>query len=488
MSDISPPGFPSLEELSAWLPQYEIQGLVHAGQDSALYVARQSGLDRAVLIEVMPEPPESEVGELLERLRQRARSVHPGIAAVYDFDRLEPGLLYLVTEYVEGVWLQTLIDQKQVKPKTAFPLALQICEALQILHDHQVPHGMLNPATVLVTPENHVKLTSIGMADAGDGELSWLAPFQGSLTRDIHDLGFTLHWMFAREAPGHDGRLSRDLPPAFASVLRRCLGSDPTRQFERPDQVAAALKEALRSEQENADTPTSRSRMVIAPGAKQPPAAPVSKPSTATSTAAAASLPPRAQAPGSLQPLVRHREGPTFWQRVDAFVWRAFSTGLHLFISLVSIGSLILLILFKDRIVFEDSSAPAMATIEEMEAEVEKPLPAAVLGGLPPPEMLSTAPSQPVGNPITLPANPTPAPVPTVDPLADLKAQYIAAVQEAANHALSTVKLDDLPHLQRELQLLQSGGDIPAVDEANLPGMLKALRQRYREARAGLVR
>ncbi|MES2506254.1 MAG: hypothetical protein V4599_06095 [Verrucomicrobiota bacterium] len=61
----------------------------------------------------------------------------------------------------------------------------------------------------------------------------------------------------------------------------------------------------------------------------------------------------------------------------------------------------------------------------------------------------------------------------------------MAAVQEAANQALEKVRLDDLPHLQRELQLLQSGGEIPAVDEPNLPASLKILRQRYREVRNG---
>lgn len=468
MSDLSTPGLPSLEELGTWLPHYEIQDLVHAGQESALYLARQSALDRDVEIEVMPEPLADGVKPLLDRLRKRARPVHPSITSVFDFGRTPSGLFYLVTEHVAGTWLQSLIEQRLLKPKAAFPLALQVCEALQILHDHQMAHGSLNPATIMVTHEGQAKLTGIGMT-AVDGELSWLAPFHGSIRGDIYDLGFTLHWMFAKEAPGADGRLSRDLPPAFASVLRRCLETGLSRPFENPAQVAAALKEALRGEQEKTES-TTRSKMVVAPGAKQTPL-PVSTPTTP---------PPRVTA-GHLQPVVRHHQ-PTFFQRLDAFVWKAFSTGLHLLISVISIGSVILLILFKDKIVFEEDTSLPMATVEEIEAE-EKPIPAAVLGGLPPAEMLSSRPAQ--AKPITLPASPPPTPV---DPLADLRSQYVSAVQAAANHALETVKLDDLPHLQRELQLLQNGGDIPSVDEPNLPPTLKALRQRYREARVGMGR
>ncbi len=291
------------------------------------------------------------------------------------------------------------------------------------------------------------------------------------------DLGFTLHWMLAKCAPGPDGRLSRDLPPAFAAVLRRCLEPDSARPFTRPSEVAEALNQALRSEQEKTETATTRTKMVISPGSRppQPAAAPAPAPAP-QSQSPAPSGPPR----GPLQPVVRHDE-PTFLQRMDAFVWKAFSTGLHLLISLVGIGGLVLLILFKDKIIVEKDDFLPRATVAEMEQDVDdKPIPAAVLGALPPPPSLPVTPV--AVKPVTLP----PAPVAT-DPFEDLRTQYVAAVQTAANHALEKVSLDDLPHLQRELQLLQSGGEVPEVDEPNLPASLKALRQRYREVRAGKV-
>ena len=49
------------------------------------------------------------------------------------------------------------------------------------------------------------------------------------------------------------------------------------------------------------------------------------------------------------------------------------------------------------------------------------------------------------------------------------------------------MRYDDLPFLQTELILLQNGGDIPEVDPPNLPAILKALRQRYRETRAKMA-
>lgn len=469
MSAYSTHDFPSLLELGVWLPQYEMQQRLQTGQDGALYLGRQSALDRKVVIEVIPEPEDPTTDGLLDRLRLRARLVHPSITAVFDFGRTPSGFFYLVSEHVDGTFLESLIDQRLLKPKTAFPLALQICEALQIVHDLQIAHGALSPATVKVNQEGQAKLTGIGMVPKPTGELSWLEPFHGSFSDDIIALGITLHWMFAKCAPSEDGRLSRDLPPAFAGVLRRCLETDPARQLSRPAEVAAALKDALRDEQEKTETPT-RQKMIVAPGAKQP-----------TAPVAPAAPPPKI-APGQLQPIVRHYQ-PSFFQRLDAFVWKAFSTGLHMVISLLSVGSLILLILFKDRIVIEEEPViPKLSAeqIAEIEAD-EKPIPAAVLGALPPMEALPTT-SAPV-KPITLPP-----PAPPIDPLAEVRAQYISAVQEAANQALEKVRLDDLPYLQKELQLLQNGGDVPSVDEPNLPTSLKALRQRYRELLAGRMK
>lgn len=466
MSDLLAPHFPSVNELGAWLPQYEVQRQTHTGHDHAIFLGRQVALDRPVVIEVIPPPPEDLAQALQQRLRRRARLVHPLITAVYDFGRTPAGQFYLVMEHVEGRPLATLIEEGQLKPKTAFPLALELCEALQILHDQQMPHGALDVHSTWVTPEGHVKLTCIGMAQDEVGDLAWLRPFHGSLKGDLQALGTALHWMFARCAPGADGRLARDLPPAFAAVIRRTLESETARPFAQPSEVAAALKAALLGEQEKGESATTRSRMVVAPGAKPPvPAAPPVAP------------PPKV-VPGSLQPVVRHYE-PSFFQRLDAFVWKAFSTGLHVMISLISVGSLILLILFKDKIVIEQDNTLPMATVEEIEAP-EKPIPAEVLGALPPMQDLPTPNQTVVIKPITLP----PA-KPPVDPLVELRTQYVAAVQEAANQALEKVRLDDLPHLQRELQLLQSGGEIPAVDEPNLPASLKVLRQRYREVRAG---
>ncbi|SKA86276.1 Protein kinase domain-containing protein [Prosthecobacter debontii] len=478
MSESLAPSFPDLSELGGWLPLYEVERQVHAGRDSALYLGHQTALDRMVVIEVIPEPGAAEITSLMDRLRARARLVHPGISAVYDFGRTPTGFLYLVTEHVEGRSLGSLIVERQIKPKNAFPLAIEICEALQLIHDHELAHGALSPATVLVNQEGRAKLTCMGMAVTEEGELSWLEPFQGGAHADMRDLGITLHWMFARCELDADGRLSRDLPPSFAAVLRRCLGQDPARELHHPAEVAEALHEALRLEQARGE-PGGKAKMIVAAGVK-------ASPSQVESSAPTPPTSPPLK-PGKMDPIVRQHR-PSFYQRLDAFVWRAFSTGLHLLISLVSIGSLVLLVLFKDRIVIEQPAAEdEVAAVETIQVEPPMESPVMEMPAKAPPMITEPPPPvKPISGGEIQPA-PTP-PAPPKDPLADLRAQYVTAVQQAANQALETVRLDDLPYLQKELQLLQNNGEIPDVDEPGLPATLRALRQRYREARIGITR
>lgn len=451
INDFSAGDYPSQELIAASLSQYEVGELVVASPDCHVYWGRQSFLDRTVMIEVIPEPAAELQEDLLDRLRRRVRMVHPAIAAVYDFGQLSEGSFYLVVEHVDGSFLNELLDQDRLKPKAAFPLALQICEALQKIHDLDTAHGTLALQTILVTAEGTAKLTSIGMGQKPNGVLSWGATFNGNKEHDMVCLGHVLHWMFAKSAPERYGRLSRDLPPAFAGVISRCIERNTGRELTKPEDVAAALKEALRVEQEKAvSNPSRASKMPSYTAPKTP----------EKSAPLPADLPPR----------------PTFFQWLDGFVWRSFKTTLYIVIPLIFIGTVIALVLFKGRIVIETNQEPQTAPQKPMIEEAVPPIEPS------PSAMGSTPPKAEENKPMV-----APEPAAPVDPWAELRTQYLTAVQNAANNALEKVKLDEIPYLQKELLMLQSGGEVPEVDEADMPASLKALRQRYRDVRTGRI-
>ncbi|HRK15353.1 MAG TPA: protein kinase [Prosthecobacter sp.] len=456
--------FPSLQELSAWLPAFEVLRRLESGRDSAVYLARQTALERLVDIRVMRNPGGQEESLMLARLRARAKLVHPNCVAVYDVGKSPAGLWYLISEHIEARAIAEQIQGREITPKTAFTLALPLCSALQAVHDHGLHHGALSPRTVLITSAGQLKLTGIGMARLETGELTWIHGDTSSKAADIRALGATLHEMFARQPPSPDGRTARELPPAFALVLRRCLETDPARQYTSAAQAGHALLDARQAKPK---------KEAAAPkAADAPPAKDFSQP--------AATPPARRPVPPPPQPI--QRQGRTFMQKLDAFLWDGLKVGLHLTVTLVSIGSLVALYLFKDRIVIEERIERPGALPPNAAAQIEEPpIPAAVMGALPAAPTLPVTPAvpSPSAAPIRLPAAP--------DPLEQLRAQYTLTVQDAAQQALNKLLFDDLPHLQRELTLLQNGSEIPDLDEPTLPSSLKQLRQNYREARARIL-
>lgn len=468
MSDIPPPDFPSAEELGNSLLQYQISECIDVGNESAIYKAYQPALDRKVMIRVLAEPPAAAAAQLMDRLRSRARLVHPRIVAVYDFGRTHDGHLYLITEHVDGRLLGDLIHERQITPKLAYTLALQLCDTLAMIHDHKTIHGALNTRTLLVDRDWHLKVTGIGMAENAEGEISWLHETKATETDDLFALGCVLHEMFGKVPLDADGRVSRDLPPTFAAVIRRCVHPDAARRFGSALEVKEALISALRAEKQSAAAPH-------APAAKTIPATPVS-----AAPVPEAAPPPPAQAPAAAAP-PRYASGrppppvqrsqPSFAKKLDDFLWSCLRASLHLVIFGIAAGIIFVSYLLKDKIVLQDKD-------DAESARDEAAIPADILGKLPAAPQLTQPSTAPMSAPITLPAP---------DPLAGLNAQYRTAVQNEAAAALEKVRLDDIPHLQRELKRLENKEPIPDTDEPDLPAALKRLRDTYRQQRAALM-
>lgn len=485
--------FPTAEELGAALPQYEVEECISMGEESAIYRARQPALERAVMIRVMAEPTAEAAARLMERLRARARLVHPRVVAVYDFGRTMAGSLYLVTEHVDGRMLNELIQERKVPPKLAFTLALQLCDVMTLLHGQGSMHGALSTRTLLVDQEGQIKVTGIGMCVTPSGEISWLHEGIASLEQDLYALGLVLHEMFGREPLPEDGRVSRNLPPAFGAVIRRCVHPDPVRRFTSADEVKSALVQALRTQQQSA-----AAKAAPAPPAASKPAAPAERAvvSQPPAQAAAPVVPAAAPAQAPAQPVYappRYAPGrppapvvraqPSFFRKLDDFLWSCLKAGLHLTIFFVTASVLLVFHIMKDKIVLNPDA--------EKDKPAEAALPGEVLGRLPEAPVLPQAPVTPMSAPITLPAPMTPAPSapsPTDTALASLDADYKAAVQAEATAALDKVRLNDLPALQRELQRLQNNEPLPATDDPGLPATLKKLREDYRQKRAALTK
>jgi Tol biopolymer transport system component len=255
-----------------------------------VYRARDTRLDRAVAVKVLPQQiatsPESR-----QRFEREARTIsqlsHPHICALYDVGR-EGEVDYLVMELLEGETLSARLAKGPLPLEQTLRAGQEIADALDKAHRQGIVHRDLKPGNVMLT-KSGVKLLDFGLAKAipppaEPGSLTSL-PTQHNLTREGTILG-TFQYMAPEQLEGRDADARTDIfamgavlyemstgkkafsgasqaslitaimsaeppsisatlpmsPPALDRVVRTCLAKDPEDRW----QSAADAKRELR--------------------------------------------------------------------------------------------------------------------------------------------------------------------------------------------------------------------------------------------------
>jgi serine/threonine-protein kinase len=231
-----------------------------------VYKARDTRLDRAVAIKVLPAPVAHD-SDRLRRFEQEARAIaslnHPHICQLYD---IGPG--YLVLEYIDGAPLRGPVAAPE-----AVRQAIQIARALEAAHDRGILHRDLKPTNVLITRDGTVKLLDFGLAkllqptrDDPDGltrtvtntvvgavlgSPGYMSPEQAAgkaldIRSDVFSFGIVLHELLTgvRASSEGDAFRSGQTRPALARIVQRCLAADPRERFQTMAEVRAVLEHA----------------------------------------------------------------------------------------------------------------------------------------------------------------------------------------------------------------------------------------------------
>lgn len=213
---------------------------------------------------------------------------HPNICKIYEIHSAQTPagpLEFFTMEFLEGPTLYRRLEEGRIDRKEAEAIARDLCAGLAEAHRHQVIHGDMKSANVILTrnPDGTPRsvITDFGLARAArtsgirGGSPGYMAPelYTGQPTTvasDIYALGVILHELASGVRPDervamaastvtllpsdppvkldHRRRLaalSQAPPPPLRSrwdpILKRCLASDPKQRYETVDQVGQAL-------------------------------------------------------------------------------------------------------------------------------------------------------------------------------------------------------------------------------------------------------
>ncbi|HVP42893.1 MAG TPA: protein kinase [Terriglobales bacterium] len=274
--------------MQATLSHYRVLEQVGAGGMGVVYRAHDERLDRDVALKVLPAGVLADEAAR-KRFRKEALALsklnHPNIATVHDFDT-QDGTDFLVTEYIPGLTLDSMLASGPLPQKEVVRLGIQMAEGLAAAHEQGIVHRDLKPANIRVTPDVRLKILDFGLArilhpdltptavtadsltetKAVIGTLPYMSPEQlrgrpADARSDVWAFGVVLYEMAAGVRPfrGETGfelssailsqpppPLPSQVPMELQAVIGRCLQREPARRYQRAGELRAVL-EAIQS-------------------------------------------------------------------------------------------------------------------------------------------------------------------------------------------------------------------------------------------------
>jgi Tol biopolymer transport system component len=241
-----------------------------------VYRARDPRLARDVAVKVISGSAASDPVRI-RRLQQEAQATaalnHHNILRVYDVGTAD-GLIYIVSELLEGTTLRHLLDKGRLHTRDALKYATHIAEGLAAAHDKGIAHRDLKPENVFITNGGIAKILDFGLAKQAAGEPSTTATTQVAATPAPNTqpgtvLG-TVGYMAPEQVRGGTVDHRADLF-AFGAVLYEMLGGRRAFQGDSAiETMNAILKEEPPAFPESTTIPGSVDRIVRRCLAKRP--------------------------------------------------------------------------------------------------------------------------------------------------------------------------------------------------------------------------
>jgi eukaryotic-like serine/threonine-protein kinase len=298
------------------LGPYEILAPLGAGGMGEVYRARDTRLGREIALKVLPDDVAADASRR-QRFEQEARAAsalnHPNILSIYDFGT-ETGMVYMVSELVEGESLRGVIERGPVNTRRLLDIAVQMADGLSAAHAGAIVHRDLKPENLMLTRDGRVKILDFGLAkhsahaprrdseetvtelrtQAGVilGTIAYMSPEQArgetvDFRSDQFSFGVILYELltctqaFQRKTPAETvAAILRDeapslslsstaAPPPLRWIVDRCLAKDPAERYSHTTDLYRELR-SLRDHLSEAvsQTPTRPETPVSSPRAR----------------------------------------------------------------------------------------------------------------------------------------------------------------------------------------------------------------------------
>ncbi|MBX9567583.1 MAG: serine/threonine protein kinase [Candidatus Obscuribacterales bacterium] len=172
--------------------RYMIVSQLGTGGMGVVYRARQVDADRDVAIKLLNSESldDESTARFYREFKLLSKFTHPNIVTVYGLALDDERRPYAISEFVEGSTLRTVLnEQGRLSWELSTSIIVQLCDALNAVHQEEIVHRDLKPENIMLVDKPHpffVKLLDFGVArlvSAGQSssqKLTWTGQLLGS--------------------------------------------------------------------------------------------------------------------------------------------------------------------------------------------------------------------------------------------------------------------------------------------------------------------
>jgi serine/threonine protein kinase len=274
--------------------RYHLEAAIASGGFATVYLGTQLAVQRRVAVKIITPPAGNDVW--IRRAEREAvvlgRLKHPATVTVFDYGMWD-GRLYLVMEYVEGDTLYKRVrEQGPLTWQQTARIALDVLGSLGEAHELGILHRDLKPANIMVSTNTrgkmHGRVLDFGIAALMPSDELPVAPDGAPITQDgfvgtpryaspehltgqllspasdLYAVGLILWECLVGSAAVSGNRIELCLnahlgaqpwqlpqvaaPTELVRAIERALLKDPSRRWQRCEEMALAIEATLANE------------------------------------------------------------------------------------------------------------------------------------------------------------------------------------------------------------------------------------------------
>lgn len=268
--------------------KYALDQMIKEGGMGWIFRGRHLALSQTVAIKLMKPSASDLGGSRIKRFTREAQAVsmlsHPHVISISDFGQTRGGLLYIISEFIDGITLSDLLARERTLPyPRVLRLMAQIMAAVEAAHEKRIIHRDLKPENIMVmqlrSGDDFIKLLDFGIAKVSQdipsrltrvgevcGTPSYMAPEQirgqpPSVQTDIYALGVLIFELLTGRLP-FEGRTVEEtlsmhlyeeapsliasapqpgIPEAMDVICRRAMAKETEQRFASVAEMRAAI-------------------------------------------------------------------------------------------------------------------------------------------------------------------------------------------------------------------------------------------------------